>query len=332
MDAAPPIPPIAAPAGPPCPGASPASPLGFAFDTPVPPGGYLWWYIDAISDDGAHAITLIAFVGSVFSPYYAWSGYRRPEEHCALNVAVYGRPSRWAMTERGSRQVRRTASQLQLGPSRVYWDGGALHMEFNEIGGLPPRQVRGRVRLQPQALPGQVFALDRTGRHLWQPVAPRARIDVELHAPRLRWQGDAYHDTNYGQVPVAEDFAGWSWGRVTAPDSTSIFYDCRDKAAGPLPGLALCCDASGRLSSIAPPALHDLPPGFWGVGGQVRSDAGCRPIIRRRLEDAPFYTRSELTVAMNGLPSVMLHETLDARRLSSPIVRAMLPFRMPRAL
>ncbi|MCK7475445.1 MAG: hypothetical protein MZV49_22675 [Rhodopseudomonas palustris] len=30
----------------------------------------LWWYIDAISDDGTEGLTIITFVGSVFSPYY----------------------------------------------------------------------------------------------------------------------------------------------------------------------------------------------------------------------------------------------------------------------
>ena len=38
---------------------------------PVPHGGYAWWYVDALSDDGRHGLTIIAFVGSVFSPYYA---------------------------------------------------------------------------------------------------------------------------------------------------------------------------------------------------------------------------------------------------------------------
>ena len=33
------------------------------FDQKVPDGGYLWWYVDAMSDDGQHGITLIAFVG-----------------------------------------------------------------------------------------------------------------------------------------------------------------------------------------------------------------------------------------------------------------------------
>ena len=39
-----------------------------AFDAPVQPGGYAWWYVDALSDDGCHGLTIIAFVGSVFRP------------------------------------------------------------------------------------------------------------------------------------------------------------------------------------------------------------------------------------------------------------------------
>ena len=33
---------------------------GPRFDRPVPSGGYAWWYIDALSEDGAHGLTLIA--------------------------------------------------------------------------------------------------------------------------------------------------------------------------------------------------------------------------------------------------------------------------------
>ena len=40
--------------------------------------GYVWWYVDALSDDGRHGLTLIAFIGSVFSPYYAWRGGAAP--------------------------------------------------------------------------------------------------------------------------------------------------------------------------------------------------------------------------------------------------------------
>ena len=42
--------------------------------------GYAWWYVDALSDDGAHGLTIIAFIGSVFSPYYAWARRRGPAD------------------------------------------------------------------------------------------------------------------------------------------------------------------------------------------------------------------------------------------------------------
>src|SRR5579883_2096516 len=48
-------------------------PRGLRFDGPVPDGGYVWWYLDALSDDGVFGLTAIAFLGSVFSPYYAWA-------------------------------------------------------------------------------------------------------------------------------------------------------------------------------------------------------------------------------------------------------------------
>ena len=44
------------------------------FDIRVEKNGYAWWYIDGISKDGTKAISIIGFIGSVFSPWYKWSG------------------------------------------------------------------------------------------------------------------------------------------------------------------------------------------------------------------------------------------------------------------
>ena len=103
---------------------------GPRFDEHVPSGGYAWWYVDALSDDGQHGLTIIAFIGSVFSPYYAWArarGTGDPLNHCAVNVALYGRDrKRWAMTERGRGHVGRASSSLAIGPSLLTWDGDAL--------------------------------------------------------------------------------------------------------------------------------------------------------------------------------------------------------------
>jgi hypothetical protein len=46
------------------------------FNLVVPPNGYVWWYVDALSDDGENGLTIIAFIDSVFSPYYAFARRR----------------------------------------------------------------------------------------------------------------------------------------------------------------------------------------------------------------------------------------------------------------
>ena len=56
--------------------------------------GYAWWYVDGISDDGDRAASVIGFIGSVFSPYYSWTGRCDPLNHSSINVALYGRGGR----------------------------------------------------------------------------------------------------------------------------------------------------------------------------------------------------------------------------------------------
>ena len=103
----------------------------------VPPNGYAWWYVDALSDDGQYGITVIAFIGSVFSPYYAFARRKGPADplnHCAINVAVYRKGgNRWAMTERPRGAVSRTPNSFAVGPSHLAWDGNRLTIRIDEI-------------------------------------------------------------------------------------------------------------------------------------------------------------------------------------------------------
>ncbi|MBX9727400.1 MAG: hydratase, partial [Sphingopyxis sp.] len=93
----------------------------------VPPQGYRWWYVDAISDDGAYGLTIIGFIGSVFSPYYRKSGRPQPTDHSCLNISLYGRRgARWVMTERGSADTHQSTDALAIGPSAMRWDRDRL--------------------------------------------------------------------------------------------------------------------------------------------------------------------------------------------------------------
>jgi carotenoid 1,2-hydratase len=306
------------------------------FAPPVPRDGYVWWYVDALSDDGRHGLTLIAFIGSVFSPYYARA--RRapagadPHHYCALNVALYGAAGkRWAMTERGRGQLRQRADTLAIGPSALRWDGSALSVRIDEVTAPIPSRLRGEVRLRTRGLPGQTYALDPAGRHRWTPIAPCSRVEVELERPRLSWSGEAYFDSNAGDEPLENGFTRWDWCRAGLPDGdTVVLYDVT-RRGGKNSSLALRFDRAGGVASFAPPPPVPLPRTFWRVQRGTRAEAGHSASVAQTLEDAPFYARSVVKTRLLGEDVTAMHESLSLERFRAGWVQALLPFRMPRA-
>ena len=112
------------------------SDLGFTAD--VPDNGYRWWYLDAFSPDHRFGLTIIAFIGSVFSPYYAAArrrGAAPAEQFCSLNAILYGPGSKhWAMTERSSKALTRGAEQLRIGPSSLHLEDNVLEFRIDDAG------------------------------------------------------------------------------------------------------------------------------------------------------------------------------------------------------
>jgi carotenoid 1,2-hydratase len=306
---------------------------GLRFDCPVPSGGYVWWYIDALSDDGLHGLTLIAFVGSVFSPYYAWArrrGAPDPVNHCALNMALYGpRGGRWCMTERSAKQVVREKHALSLGRSALRWTGGGMDVAIDEFCAPLPRRLRGTLRLTPAASGEHSYALDAAGRHRWTPFAPCAHVDVRLIDPAIRWSGVAYMDSNHGDEPLEDAFREWTWSRAALPDSAVVLYDVTPRSATPH-SLALRFAANGGVQAIEPPPVVALPRTGWRVARSTRADSGHGAQVVRTLEDAPFYSRSQLHTHLLGTAAPAVHESLDMNRFRAPWVQCLLPFRMPR--
>lgn len=310
------------------------------FAAGVPAGGYHWWYFDAMSDDGSEALTIIVFVGSVFSPYYASARRRRgagatdPEQHCGFNAVFYraNGSKHWAMTERGAGDLVRDAGQLTARGSRVHWEGNRVRIELDEITVPLPRRLRGEIEFTFPAVTTIDYALDPGGHHRWWPVAPSCRVRVRMTAPALNWEGHGYFDSNRGSEPLEACFRDWDWARAPLADGGALVqYHARLRPRGEERALALRFDAAGAATELAPLAAHKLPrTAIWRITRGTRADPGSLPRVQRTLEDTPFYARSLVQLEALGESLDAVHESLNLDRFSRRWVQTLLPFRLPR--
>ncbi|MCS6987824.1 MAG: hydratase [Sphingomonadaceae bacterium] len=233
------------------------------------------------------------------------------------------------MTERGRSALVRGPQQLAIGPSRLEWTGEALVIDVAEWTFPLPRRLLGRVQVRPRALVPLALALDRAGRHWWSPIATRAHVEVEFTRPRWSWVGQGYLDCNWGDQPLEDGFVAWQWSRAHLRCDDLVFYEGRCRDGSPF-AHGLRIDAKGRAEPAPLPPAVTLPPTRWRVPRCTRADGGGPVHIRRTLEDTPFYARTALDTRLMGEPAEGIHESILLDRLRQPIVRLMLPFRMPR--
>ena len=273
---------------------------------------------------------MIGFIGSVFSPWYAWSGRRDPQNHCCINVVTYGPGGRFAMTDRGRQALVQSRDALQVGPSRMTWDQGTLVIDVDEISSLPRvSRMRGQIRLTPSAITGVEAVLTPDASHIWRPFAPTARIEVDLSQGH-RWRGHGYFDANFGSAALEADFQRWTWGRYPRRQGgATCFYDGIRRDGSTL-ALGLDIAADGCVTEITPPPLTKLPRTLWAISRETRCDAGHRPRQTMQMLEAPFYSRCLVETVLGGETVIGVHEALDLARFRSPLMKPMLAVRVPR--
>jgi carotenoid 1,2-hydratase len=322
------------------------------FTEPVTPGGYAWWYIDAISDDGEHALTAIYFIGSVFSPSYAGRARRgervAAEQHLGVNLALYRRGKRiaWVMSEYAADAlVERRADALTIarsslirtpnGPlvARVCDREAPFMLSMAGVGGM---RVDGEMVLEPACAPISGIELAEAGSgHRWKVPIPRARLRVKIARPSLSFEGWAYHDTNRGETRLEETLSRWSWARVHERDRLVVLYTTEDRRGRRHSVLVDAKDgapARDRLPQLVPNGTVEepravgwgltLPAGFSVDGGRVRATP------ERVLDVAPFYARYEARLYEGGAPRGLgVGEHLDLDRFRRPGIQFLLRFK-----
>jgi carotenoid 1,2-hydratase len=234
------------------------------------------------------------------------------------------------MTERSGSALQRGPDLLSIGTSSLRLGAHELLIDIDEIAIPKLTRLRGTVRFSAPAFGATSFALDVSGQHRWQPLAPQAAVDVAFDSPAMRWRGSGYFDTNHGQRPLEQDFNTWSWSRTPLRDgSTAVLYESQPQV-GAQRLLALRFNDQTSPAAFEPPAEVTLPRTRWGIDRVTRSDLTAATRIVRTLEDGPFYARSLLQTSLCDSPGLAFHESLSLTRFRKPWVQALLPFRMPR--
>ncbi|NBT40948.1 MAG: carotenoid 1,2-hydratase [Alphaproteobacteria bacterium] len=283
-----------------------------------------------MSHDKTRAISIIAFIGSVFSPWYAWSGRKAPHNHCCINVATYGPGGRFTMTERPGRTTIQTPDSFHVGPSSFQWTDDGLVINIDEYSAPPiPGRVKGRILLKPHFLTSAAVAISKDDAHMWRPFAPRADISVELEAPGWQWSGEGYMDANFGDRSLEEDFQFWTWGRFPSQHGSYCFYDA-ERTDGSKLEAAFLCDEDGNFQTISAPTSKEFKPSLWRVKRNTRTDVGENARQIMNMLDAPFYSRSMIETYIHKERVTGIHEALDMRRFNRQFIKAMIAMRTPR--
>ncbi|MEN0000468.1 MAG: carotenoid 1,2-hydratase [Pseudomonadota bacterium] len=291
-----------------------------------------------MSDCGRYGLSVIAFVGSVFSPYYAWSGRKNPEDHVCINVALYAPgKNRWSMTERRADQLKRDAFNFQVGPSSLHWSNGQLVIKFDEISPpYPPfqwlpKRIKGTITVRPTAVTRTAYDIDSEGEQRWWPIAPSTAIDVMMEKGGVPgWSGHGYLDSNWGTRPLEETFHHWDWARGSVADNGAVIFYDTERRDGSNGMLALQFEAHGGVRALTPPVRKPVKPGAWGVKRHAHGDLDIVPQVAVSYEDGPFYLRAKINTKLDGKPLELMHESFSGDRFGTWWVKAMLPFRMPR--
>jgi carotenoid 1,2-hydratase len=283
-----------------------------------------------VSDDGRAAVVVIALLGNPFSPAYLRARDLGPAGalgHCSMNVAVYARgASAWALDERPLAGHERAADGVAIGGSSMRWDGDRLVIDVDERTTPFRRPVRGRIVLRPEARTGLDLPIDERGEHRWWPVAPLARIEVDLPWPGVRFSGHGYHDANAGAVPLEAAFESWSWSRARS-DGALLTYDVAC-SSGAERSLAFRVTPRGDVEDLDRLGSARLAPTVWALPRRARADRGHGGRVVRSLEDGPFYARSLVATRLGGGPVVAMHETLAPHRLRRDWVRRIIGARI----
>ena len=184
-----------------------------------------------------YGLTIIAFIGSVFSPYYAWRGRRDRPRIIAPSTSRSTASARALGDDRArARPVLRGLADRFDRPERdALGRRGRLKFDIDEISAPWPRRLRGRVRVEAGGNKPASLQARAEGGHIWRPIAPRARVAVRSSEPEH--QVERKRLFRLAILATSRSEAGFptlDLVSCAAARRRGVFYDAERRREGPL--------------------------------------------------------------------------------------------------
>jgi len=328
------------------------------------PGGFTWFYVDLVDDQGQGA-TLIWSWGLPFLPGYARAARvgrpQLPIDRPSVNLVVYG-----GGRERFYLLSELPPDQCAWGDDGRSWRLGGCSFTWTDTpgaaGAAPTRALQATLDL---ALPtggratGQlwlsgplrrdspdvhgVVPADPACTHLWTPMIAAGRGGLELNTPTgtLRIEGRGYHDRNSAAQPLHSlGIQSWWWGRVALPGRDLIFYRLTPSAPGAAPRdlvVEIAEDGTSRAredAGLQVGRLHRSPWGLRWPSTATFPDPDGRPVqveVSALLDNGPFYQRYLLRSRCGSDEGYGIGENLVPDRVDTDLLRPLVRMRVHRA-
>lgn len=284
------------------------------------PGGYEWWYFDAIDENSGYALVVIFYQGNPFSNRYIRkleeennSEAGRPVNFPAISISLYkqGKPIYYSFTEFPAQEAEFSTDRpdLKVGENTLktdFSDSGIQYtLNLNEK--LPSGDcIRAELYFRGSANSPENFQENEKHNaigHTWNLVLPKAKVTGSINVYRkkeithsIAFSGKGYHDHNTGMEPMRDEFVDWYWGRYHFDSATLVYYVMNRQKARQYRGWLIDDNTGKVLQRYDSIKLKDKSMSIFGLHlarKLVLENEASKVVIQQSesLDNGPFYRR-----------------------------------------
>lgn len=269
------------------------------------PGGFVWWYIDIIDEQG-NGLVLIWSFGLPFLPDYASrarkSKPQNPHERPSLVISIYKnfRLDCYLFQEYQPDEAVWGESQWRFGTNemKTTQDGVSISLSMP----VPKTKLTLSGTIELKGVKRNDGNRASQTAHEWVPILmpATAAVDLVCGEEKYHFTGRAYHDHNSALHPLHKlNIQYWWWGRIALPDQELIWYSLISNDQSPPihlsisvfhdgsikiydEGICTCTNLKKSIFGLSSPASFTLDtPWKEQISIQTKSI----------VDDGPFYQR-----------------------------------------